>query len=260
MSLRLWFLRQTHGSPPVTALEESTCDCLFDEAFLLVEQEQVWAARMIFQIACLHMLYAYAFLETPYRWKTVTDTLKRIGDIANCAFESRLTKMIMAQTALEAPVLRRYTSSRGSPANAETNAAWEIFESIQTNLALAYPGEDYGPRNTVRRRLTHLLDQLTFSIDLGSKAEAMVTLEEIKALQTESDLCDDRAMHDILDSFASSIGLEVSPNVGMLTGGSGLREPLASHGIRWPSLATDTCSIHLSCNGSRSFTNGSEGT
>lgn len=215
---------------------------------------------MIFQIACLHMLYAYAFLETPYRWKTVTDTLKRIGDIANCAFESRLTKMIMAQTALEAPVLRRYTSSRGSPANAETNAAWEIFESIQTNLALAYPGEDYGPRNTVRRRLTHLLDQLTFSIDLGSKAEAMVTLEEIKALQTESDLCDDRAMHDILDSFASSIGLEVSPNVGMLTGGSGLREPLASHGIRWPSLATDTCSIHLSCNGSRSFTNGSEGT
>lgn len=145
------------------------------------------------------------------------DTLERIAAIDESVFEGRLAKVMMAQVLLEAA---QYTSSGREPPSPEVVAVvYEIAEGLQRRFETEFAGEDYGPRSAVRRRLTTSLNQLTLPIGLGGKEEAEWTIGKIKALKIKADLHDDLAMHDVLVSFALSIGLEVSDNVGLQTCG-----------------------------------------
>ncbi|KAI7211012.1 hypothetical protein KC340_g10202 [Hortaea werneckii] len=203
--LRLWFVRRTHQSAPVTALETSIYDGLVEVVFMLLEQDQMWAAKILFQSACRHMLFAFASSGT--RWNTMMDTLERIAAIDESVFEGRLAKVMMAQVLLEAA---QYTSSGREPPSPEVVAVvYEIAEGLQRRFETEFAGEDYGPRSAVRRRLTTSLNQLTLPIGLGGKEEAEWTIGKIKALKIKADLHDDLAMHDVLVSFALSIGLEL---------------------------------------------------
>ncbi|GAB1739838.1 hypothetical protein NU219Hw_g4773t1 [Hortaea werneckii] len=197
--LRLWYLGQIHELEPTTSLDEKKYACLIEGAFFLLEQEQYWAAEMMFQSAFARRLFDSVTLRDPYPWINVMEALERLEKVDESTFEGRLTKMTVAQIILEGIVMHQYIASSRGLAIASASVIRTRLSRLQAHLERRLTDEDYGPRLAMRCRFIGLLDGMAIVLGRGSNQEISRVMEEVHALQTQARHYEDRAMYSTLE-------------------------------------------------------------
>lgn len=128
--------------------------------------------------------------------------------IDETTFECRLTKITLAQIALELFAVHTYINyDRASIMiiTPETEMIRTRGARLQTTLKLRYGDDNYGPRHDLRHAFTVLLDSLP-----GAKPGILGIIGRTRVLQTKADYYGDCGMSRVLKSLESCTRLEVS--------------------------------------------------
>lgn len=125
--------------------------------------------------------------------------------IDESTFESRLTKMTMAQIASEWAVVRTYIVPDRLSIIEEAEVIFTRAVRLQTFLTQQFEEDNYGPRHNLRKQFANLLVWVRVTEPGTSRI-----IEKAKALQTQANDCGDRGMHHILKSLRLCTILEVS--------------------------------------------------
>lgn len=175
----------------MNSVDDTTYACLVDVTISSLKHEQFWVAQMLFPTGCFYGLFDGC--SSPTRLLTV---LERVQTIDDSDFACRLTKMTMAQTALEWAAVHRYINSDRPSIITQAEEIWEHAAAIETTLRLRFQDDDYGPRNRLRREFAVLLDRVR-----REKLSKAQRIEKAQALQTEAEYHGDRRMHHVLESL-----------------------------------------------------------
>ncbi|KAI6793948.1 hypothetical protein KC327_g17117 [Hortaea werneckii] len=143
LSLRLWYLGKYHGAA-VTGLDENPAGRLLDAAFVLLGQEQFWAAKSLFLFIILHGL----FYGVPQGIDTQS-AVELVQKIDESTYGSRVTKVALARE-----IGDWTTWSQGFPPPRPLNIRrleeiWRLAEDTQADMERRFEGEDYGSRSLV---------------------------------------------------------------------------------------------------------------
>ncbi|KAI7183642.1 hypothetical protein KC363_g8141 [Hortaea werneckii] len=201
--LRLWYIQQLQQPQDMTSIDDDTHACLVNVAFSLLEHEQFWPAKILFQTFCFHGVLDSPVLRSPTRWSNL---LERVQMTDETTFERRLTKITLAQMTLELFAVHTYINfDRASIMiiTPETEMIRTRGVRLQTTLKLRYGDDNYGPRHDLRHAFTVLLDSLP-----GAKPVVPWIIGRIRVLQTKADYYGDRGMSRVLKSFESCTRLE----------------------------------------------------
>jgi len=128
--------------------------------------------------------------------------------IDESTFESRLTKMTMAQIASEWAVVRTYIVPDRPSIIEEAEVIFTRAVRLQTFLTQQFEEDNYGPRHNLRKQFANLLVWVRVTEPGTSRI-----IEKAKALQTQANDCGDRGMHHILKSLRLCTILESQETV-----------------------------------------------
>ena len=203
LSLRLWYLDRIDESQSSAALNDSTRARLLDVASSLIKQEQFWTAKTVFQIALFDGLFDSEPQGNSHRWINLQNALERVQETDESTFESRLTKITIAQKVCEEVTLCMYIYLGRAGIYSELDRIRLFADQVQAKMRQRFPGEDYGNRCAVYDQYVRLLD-----VHLGRSAwfrwgkeitMPVQAVEEVRALQNKANFYDDRATHQALN-------------------------------------------------------------
>merc|ERR1712070_966626 len=203
LSLRLWYLGRIDEPQPTTTLDERTRAYLLDAAFSLLEQEQFWAAKTVFQVSLLDGLFDDDAQVTRSRRISIEQALQRIPEVDMSAFESRLTLIGISEKVYEESILGLYTQYSKGIVHPGVKNIRILTREVRLQLAQTRRGlEDSGPRCAMYKTLAGLLDEHVFRGlsrpgRMGVEYAALAA-EQVKRLRDQADYYDDRATHKLI--------------------------------------------------------------
>lgn len=157
----------------------------------------------MFQITLFDGLFDSERQKNRHRWINLQNALECVQEINESTFESRLTKVTIAQKVYEEITLLMYIYLGTASIYSELDRIRMFANQMQAELRQRFTGEDYGNRCAVYDQYVGLLDLhlgrnvwVLWAKDMLMPAQAV---EEVRALQNKANYYEDCALHEALN-------------------------------------------------------------